>query len=35
VDPIDRLAKLAELHSSGALTAAEFAAEKAKVLAAG
>lgn len=31
-DPLDRLAKLADLHERGALTDAEFAAEKAKVL---
>jgi hypothetical protein len=31
-DPLDRLAKLAELHSGGALTEEEFAAEKAKIL---
>jgi Short C-terminal domain len=31
-DPIDRLQKLADLHDRGALTDAEFAAEKAKVL---
>jgi Short C-terminal domain len=32
-DPADQLAKLAELHSKGVLTDAEFAAAKAKVLA--
>lgn len=32
-DPLDRLAKLADLHSAGALTDQEFAAEKAKILA--
>jgi hypothetical protein len=31
-DPIDRLQKLADLHDRGALTDAEFAAEKAKLL---
>ncbi len=31
-DPVDRLAKLAELHKSGALTDEEFAREKAKLL---
>ena len=31
-DPVDRLAKLADLRERGALTDAEFAAEKAKVL---
>jgi hypothetical protein len=31
-DPLDRLEKLAELHSSGALTDEEFAAQKAKIL---
>ncbi len=31
-DPLDRLQKLANLHQSGALTDAEFAAEKAKIL---
>jgi len=31
-DPIERLAKLADLHGRGALTDAEFAAEKAKIL---
>jgi Short C-terminal domain len=31
-DPLDRLAKLADLHTSGALTDAEFATEKAKIL---
>jgi putative oligomerization/nucleic acid binding protein len=31
-DPLDRLQKLADLHQSGALTDAEFAAEKAKIL---
>ena len=31
-DPLDRLAKLADLHTAGALTDAEFAAEKAKIL---
>jgi hypothetical protein len=32
VDPLDRLQKLADLHDRGALTDAEFAAEKAKIL---
>jgi hypothetical protein len=32
VDPIDRLKKLADLHAAGALTDAEFAEQKAKVL---
>jgi hypothetical protein len=31
-DPLDRLQKLADLHDRGALTDAEFAAEKAKIL---
>jgi hypothetical protein len=31
-DPVDRLAKLADLHKSGALTDEEFAREKAKLL---
>lgn len=31
-DPIEQLAKLADLHDRGALTDAEFAAEKAKIL---
>jgi hypothetical protein len=31
-DPLDRLQKLADLHDRGALTDAEFAAEKAKLL---
>lgn len=31
-DPVDRLAKLADLHDRGALTDAEFTAEKAKIL---
>jgi hypothetical protein len=31
-DPLDRLQKLADLHDRGALTEAEFAAEKAKLL---
>jgi hypothetical protein len=31
-DPLDRLAKLAELHASGALTDEEFAAQKTKIL---
>lgn len=31
-DPIDRLQKLADLHDRGALSDAEFAAEKAKLL---
>jgi Short C-terminal domain len=31
-DPLDRLGKLADLHDRGALTDAEFAAEKAKIL---
>jgi len=31
-DPIERLAKLADLYGRGALTDAEFAAEKAKIL---
>ncbi len=31
-DPLDRIAKLAELHSAGALTDEEFAAQKAKIL---
>ncbi len=31
-DPLDRIAKLADLHTAGALTDAEFAAEKAKIL---
>jgi hypothetical protein len=34
-DPLDRLQKLADLHDRGALTDAEFAAEKAKILGAG
>ncbi|HWV85042.1 MAG TPA: SHOCT domain-containing protein [Capillimicrobium sp.] len=33
-DPIERLKQLAELHSQGVLTDDEFAAQKAKVLAA-
>ena len=33
-DDLDRIEKLARLHSSGALTTDEYAAEKAKVLAA-
>ena len=32
IDPADEIAKLAELHSSGALTDEEFAAAKAKAL---
>jgi hypothetical protein len=32
-DPIERLARLADLHDRGALTDSEFAAEKAKILA--
>ena len=32
-DPLDRLAKFAELHSGGALSDEEFAAQKAKILA--
>jgi hypothetical protein len=31
-DPLDRLARLADLHDRGALTDAEFAAEKAKII---
>ncbi len=31
-DPVDRLAKLADLHERGAVSDAEFAAEKAKIL---
>ena len=31
-DPLERLQKLADLHDRGALTDAEFAAEKAKIL---
>ena len=31
-DPVERLAKLADLHDRGALTDAEFAAEKANIL---
>lgn len=31
-DPLDRLAKLARLRDSGALTEAEFEREKAKIL---
>ena len=31
-DPVERLAKLADLHERGALTDAEFATEKAKIL---
>lgn len=31
-DPLDRLAKLADLHDRGALTDAEFAAQKAKII---
>jgi hypothetical protein len=31
-DPIDQLARLADLHDRGALTDDEFAAEKAKIL---
>jgi hypothetical protein len=31
-DPLARLAKLANLHTAGALTDAEFAAQKAKIL---
>jgi Short C-terminal domain len=31
-DPLDRLEKLGQLHSSGVLTDAEFAAQKAKIL---
>ena len=31
-DPLDRLAKLAELHTAGALTDEEFAAQKQKIL---
>jgi hypothetical protein len=34
VDPIERLKELGELHEKGVLTDEEFAAEKAKVLAA-
>jgi len=33
VDPIEQLTKLAELHKQGVLTDAEFAAQKAKILA--
>jgi hypothetical protein len=32
-DPIDRLKELADLHTSGALTDAEFESQKAKILA--
>ena len=32
-DPIEQLTKLAELHKQGVLTDAEFAAQKAKILA--
>jgi hypothetical protein len=32
VDPLDRLAKAAELHQSGVLTDEEFAEQKAKIL---
>jgi hypothetical protein len=34
-DPLDKLSKLADLHARGALTDAEFATEKAKILGAG
>jgi hypothetical protein len=33
VDPLERLSKLGELHAQGVLTDAEFAAQKAKILA--
>jgi hypothetical protein len=31
-DPVDQLTRLADLHSRGALTDEEFAAEKAKII---